>query len=72
MAAELGFSETVFVDDPATGTIRIFTPSTELAFAGHPTVGCAWLLAERGSPVESLRVSSGHIPTWASFGGAGR
>ena len=26
VAAELGFSETVFVDDPATGRIRIFTP----------------------------------------------
>ena len=52
VAAELGFSETVFVDDARTGRIRIFTPGRELAFAGHPTVGTAWLLAEVGMPVE--------------------
>jgi predicted PhzF superfamily epimerase YddE/YHI9 len=66
VAAELGFSETVFVDDPATGTIQIFTPGAELAFAGHPTVGCAWLLAETGSPVEALRVPAGDVPTWVA------
>ena len=51
VAAELGFSEAVFVDDPATGTIRIFTPGTELAFAGRPTVGCAWLTIDLGGRV---------------------
>jgi predicted PhzF superfamily epimerase YddE/YHI9 len=66
VAAELGFSETVFVDDRATGTIQIFTPGTELAFAGHPTVGCAWLLAESGSPVETLHVPAGDVPTWVA------
>lgn len=45
VAHELGFSETVFVDDAARGEIRIFTPGLELEFAGHPTVGTAWLLA---------------------------
>ena len=45
MAAELGLSETVFVDDAGAGSIRIFTPAAELDFAGHPTVGTAWLLA---------------------------
>jgi predicted PhzF superfamily epimerase YddE/YHI9 len=44
LAAELGFSETVFVDDAARGEIRIFTPGAELPFAGHPTVGTGWLL----------------------------
>ena len=49
VAAELGFSETVFVDDAERGEIRIFTPQEELRFAGHPVVGTAWLLArERG------------------------
>jgi predicted PhzF superfamily epimerase YddE/YHI9 len=44
VAADLGFSETVFVDDAEGGELRIFTPGTELPFAGHPLVGTAWLL----------------------------
>ena len=37
VAHRLGFSETVFVDDPGSGACRIFTPGLELPFAGHPT-----------------------------------
>jgi predicted PhzF superfamily epimerase YddE/YHI9 len=59
VAAELGLSETVFVDDAARGQLRIFTPAVELDFAGHPAVGTAWLLRERGSPVSALRVQAG-------------
>jgi predicted PhzF superfamily epimerase YddE/YHI9 len=44
VAAELALSETVFVDDAVTGEIRIYTPATELDFAGHPSVGAASLL----------------------------
>ncbi|MER7766360.1 PhzF family phenazine biosynthesis protein [Kitasatospora sp. NPDC096140] len=44
IAHELGFSETVFVDDPERGEIDIFTPTLRLPFAGHPCVGAAWLL----------------------------
>jgi predicted PhzF superfamily epimerase YddE/YHI9 len=44
LAAELGFSETVFVDDPERGVIDIYTPTLRLPFAGHPCVGAAWLL----------------------------
>ncbi|HEX4037804.1 MAG TPA: PhzF family phenazine biosynthesis protein [Acidobacteriaceae bacterium] len=52
IARELNLSETVFVY-PATrpdcaAKLRIFTPSRELAFAGHPTVGAAWVLREEG------------------------
>ncbi|MET9565197.1 MULTISPECIES: PhzF family phenazine biosynthesis protein [Streptomyces] len=43
-AAKLGFSETVFVDDPERGVIDIYTPGVRLPFAGHPCVGAAWLL----------------------------
>ncbi|MFF8446141.1 PhzF family phenazine biosynthesis protein [Streptomyces leeuwenhoekii] len=43
-AARLGFSETVFVDDPERGVIDIYTPTLRLPFAGHPCVGAAWLL----------------------------
>ncbi|TQK44106.1 putative PhzF superfamily epimerase YddE/YHI9 [Streptomyces sp. SLBN-118] len=43
-AAGLGFSETVFVDDPERGVVDIYTPGLRLSFAGHPLVGAAWLL----------------------------
>lgn len=61
-AAELGLSETVFVDDAARGELRIFTPAVELDFAGHPTVGTAWLLARQGTPVEALNPPAGELP----------
>ncbi|WP_327677630.1 PhzF family phenazine biosynthesis protein [Kitasatospora sp. NBC_00458] len=44
LARELGFSETVFVDDAERGVIDIHTPTVRLPFAGHPCVGVAWLL----------------------------
>ena len=55
IAAELGFAETVFVDDRERGAMRIFTPTPELPLAGHPLVGTAWLLRERGTAPEVLR-----------------
>lgn len=64
LAAKLGFSETVFVDDRAAGRLRIFTPAAELPLAGHPLVGTAWLLAQTGSAVGVLRPPAGEIPTW--------
>lgn len=66
IATELGYSETVFVDLPEPGAasahVRIHTPTTELPFAGHPTVGTAWWLRERGTPVRTLQVPAGLIP----------
>jgi trans-2,3-dihydro-3-hydroxyanthranilate isomerase len=51
IAREFNISETVFVlpaDNPAhTAKVRIFTPRTELPFAGHPTVGTAVILARQ-------------------------
>jgi predicted PhzF superfamily epimerase YddE/YHI9 len=61
VAAELGYSETVFVDDRERAEIRIFTPETELALAGHPMVGTAWLLADQGAPIDTLRPPAGEI-----------
>lgn len=66
IAATLGYSETVFVDEiverpERTAAIRIFTPAAELPFAGHPCVGTAWWLAQHGSPVRSLRVAAGDV-----------
>ena len=62
VAADLGFSETVFVDDARRAEMRIFTPATELPFAGHPCVGTAWLLRREREPVDFLRPPAGDIP----------
>ena len=62
-ATSLGYSETIFVEEPGDdGTIgvRIFTPSEELAFAGHPLVGAAWYLATPGAAV-ALRCGIGVV-----------
>ncbi|HYC50168.1 MAG TPA: PhzF family phenazine biosynthesis protein [Gemmatimonadaceae bacterium] len=52
IAREFNFSETTFVLPPAdpkhTRRVRIFTPGSELPFAGHPTVGTAFILATIG------------------------
>ncbi|WP_316523785.1 PhzF family phenazine biosynthesis protein [Kitasatospora brasiliensis] len=56
IAHELGFSETVFVDDPVRGEIDIYAPSARLPFAGHPCVGAAWLLG-----VDRLVTAAGEV-----------
>jgi trans-2,3-dihydro-3-hydroxyanthranilate isomerase len=57
VAREFNYSETVFVFPPEnsahTRRLRIFTPAAELPFAGHPTVGTAFVLASLGEiPLE--------------------
>jgi trans-2,3-dihydro-3-hydroxyanthranilate isomerase len=52
LAREINYSETVFVYPPAAGghvRIRIFTPTDELPFAGHPVLGTAFVL---GGPLQ--------------------
>lgn len=65
LAAQLGYSETVFVDRPAAGSATahatIYTPRTELPFAGHPTVGASWWLRENGSPINTLQIPAGIV-----------
>jgi predicted PhzF superfamily epimerase YddE/YHI9 len=61
LARRLGFSETVFVDDARRGVVRIFTPGTELPFAGHPMVGTAWLLQQQGQDVAVLHPPAGEV-----------
>jgi trans-2,3-dihydro-3-hydroxyanthranilate isomerase len=55
LAREMNFAETVFVLPPSSTEadvrIRIFTPSLELPFAGHPTLGSAFVL---GGPLQKL------------------
>jgi trans-2,3-dihydro-3-hydroxyanthranilate isomerase len=67
LAREIGFSETVYVlpaENPeADVRIRIFTPGRELPFAGHPTLGAAFVL---GGPLQKmvlrLETGAGVIP----------
>ncbi len=53
LAAEFGYSETTFVFPPKhpqhTAHVRIFTPTVEVPFAGHPNVGTAFVLARAGA-----------------------
>ena len=51
IAREFNFSESTFVFPPENGNtrkVRIFTPSTEVPFAGHPNIGTAFVLASLG------------------------
>jgi trans-2,3-dihydro-3-hydroxyanthranilate isomerase len=66
LAREIGFSETVFVypaDGEGHARIRIFTPSLELPFAGHPVLGTAFVL---GGPLQldelHLETGAGVVP----------
>jgi trans-2,3-dihydro-3-hydroxyanthranilate isomerase len=66
LAREMAFSETVFVLPPEKGghaRIRIFTPAAELPFAGHPTLGSAFVLAQP-LQLEEIRLEtlSGVVP----------
>lgn len=64
IAADLGFAETVFVDDRSTARLRIFTPAVELPLAGHPLVGTSWLLHRDGPAPSVLRPPAGEVATW--------
>ena len=61
VAADLGFAETVYVNDAERAEIRIFTPTLELPFAGHPSVGTAWLLREEEGEIAVLRAPAGEL-----------
>ncbi len=64
-ARELNLSETVFVlDEDGEGSrIRIFTPTAELPFAGHPVLGTAFVLGEgRDDDTICLKTGAGPVP----------
>lgn len=61
IANEFNLSETAFpmaATDGADYRLRIFTPEVELPFAGHPSIGAAWVLAQRGDVVPGPVVQS--------------
>lgn len=68
IAADLGFSETIFVEDGTVPYIRIFTPAMELPFAGHPLVGAASVLFESRPDLDGLRCGIGEVSIRAANG----
>ena len=82
VAREMNLSETTFLLPPTlpgcAARVRIFTPARELPFAGHPTIGTAWVLATQGrlggAARASLEEGIGPVdvelegdPAWPSF-----
>ena len=78
-AAEMNFSETSFVGRAAEADggyrARIFTPSREIAFAGHPILGTAWVvrhgIAANNPELVRLNLSVGQVPVHFEADGAG-
>src|SRR5215471_20304655 len=71
IARELSLSETAFILPPTrpsyAARVRIFTPARELSFAGHPTIGAAYVLMRggmipEGSSMFRLEEKVGAIP----------
>ncbi|PUB19317.1 PhzF family phenazine biosynthesis protein [Yoonia sediminilitoris] len=67
IAREFNFSETTFVFPPTnpamTAKVRIFTPTMEIPFAGHPTIGTASALRDTGHEGDMvLELGIGPIP----------
>src|SRR6476620_3332126 len=71
LAREIGFSETTSVSSDREGCyeVRIFTPCSELPFAGHPTLGTAFVLARLGAVPPSVVQTSaaGNVPVEAEL-----
>ncbi len=61
IALQFNLSETVFLmkSSIAQAKMRIFTPNTELPFAGHPTLGAAQLVAERANGLQEFSLECG-------------
>lgn len=70
LALQFNLSETTFVlpSEKATARVRIFTPTFEMAFAGHPTLGSAHVIRSvRAAPSKiTLEMKAGIIPVEAS------
>ena len=70
VAAEMNYSETTFVTSAHEADeeyrVRIFTPAREIAFAGHPILGTAWVVRHHVAPEAAgpvrLRLDVGQVP----------
>jgi len=75
IAREINYSETTFIRSPNPRNngydVRIFTPKQELPFAGHPTLGTAFVLQQEiiNQPVEQviLNLAVGQIPVTFNY-----
>jgi len=78
IAQEMNYSETTFIlsDTPQKGgyDVRIFTPAEEVPFAGHPTLGTAYIIQQKiiGTTVDqlTLNLKVGQIPVTMSYRGS--
>jgi PhzF family phenazine biosynthesis protein len=71
LARQMNLSETTFVlpSERATARVRIFTPTFEMPFAGHPTLGTAHVVrALRGGDAVVLEMTAGLVPVTAGAG----
>jgi trans-2,3-dihydro-3-hydroxyanthranilate isomerase len=74
MAREINFSETTFVNPQpnmdGSYNVRIFTPASEVDFAGHPTLGTAYIISKKilndNSQQVTLNLKVGKIPVESS------
>jgi trans-2,3-dihydro-3-hydroxyanthranilate isomerase len=78
IAREMNLSETTFLLPPTrpecAARVRIFTPAREVPFAGHPTIGTAWVLAAHGllpAGTRRLALEEGIGPVPVAFGDDG-
>jgi predicted PhzF superfamily epimerase YddE/YHI9 len=68
-ATKMGLSETVFVNDNASGNVSIFSPIRQCPFAGSALVGTAWLLNKLNKkPLDFLLSNDVKVPTWQEGG----
>jgi len=73
IAKEMNYSETTFVTSIENSTVRIFTPEVELPFAGHPTVGTAFVMQQEfmkgKAKTMTINLKIGEIPILFKFRG---
>lgn len=62
---QLGYEETVFVNDLKLSDVSVYTPQREVPFAGQPMIGTAWLLGQlNDEPIQTIHCLGGTIDTW--------
>lgn len=73
IAKEMNYSETTFITSIENATTRIFTPDVELPFAGHPTIGTAFVLQQEfmkgKTKTMSINLKIGQIPILFKYKG---
>jgi predicted PhzF superfamily epimerase YddE/YHI9 len=69
LAASLGYSEALFIDDAESAQVRMYSGKREVPFAGHAAVGGAWLLGQMtGQTPSRLTTTSSEAQTWTEGG----